>query len=145
MDNFYIFLSSSDSKQINSTNKPHDFTVVLPQSISFNREEGTEWTVALADIAITNQGDLTKTILVFCDIVSPSLIRGSYNPVLRSFPSQTLKSTSLFLPYYLPVNSSLIERIRIYLVDDKLKPITFDESKGDIELTCSLHFQMYRH
>jgi len=154
MSEFFIFLSSNDSVNKFTTNNPFDFTVELPRPIELHSHERYYWTVALSDIYFhleqTESPFISPFVHVMCDIVSPSIIRNGYKPVLRSFSireasrvNSTLisASNSLFLPQYFPIISSNFNRIRIYLTDHNLQNINnINNSSG--ELTCSLHFQM---
>ena len=44
LEEYFFFLSSDDSKDLYSTNKPYDFTVVLPARI---RLDSSKWRCAL--------------------------------------------------------------------------------------------------
>ena len=135
-----MFLSSVDGRELNPSNTAVDFTVSLPSRVKLWNLEGSRWKVALSDVSISGIHSLSSSVNVMCDIVSSSLIRNSYQPILRSFPAQTLASASLFLPYYMPLNTSSIERIRIYLLDDKLQPLLLPPGESEVVLSCSLHF-----
>ena len=145
MNDFFIFLSSEDGKKLNPSNSASDFTVTLPNAIELENSENIRWSVALSDISISGIQSLPHTVNVMCDIIISSIIRDNYRPILRSFPSRTLTSASLFLPYYIPLNCSRIERVRIYLEDTDLSPIELSSTWDITQLSCSLHFQKSRH
>jgi len=154
MSEFFIFLSSVDSITKFKSNNPFDFTVELPKAIELHSHERYYWTVAMSDISFhLNQAESpfsSPFVHVMCDIVSPSIIRNGFKPLLRTFSTREESgayrsfisaSNSLFLPQYFPIISSNFNRIRIYLTDHNLRNIdNTNNSSG--ELTCSLHFQM---
>ena len=77
------------------------------------------------------------TLVVLCDLASGSYIRGSYCPVLRIFREESYPVTSLSIPYYIAVNTSSFNSIRIYLRTEDLQAITdFDPN---LNLSCTLH------
>jgi len=147
MSDFFIFLSSLDNIDKFPSNCSTDFISELPTPIHLNSKENFYWTVSLVDITLLkNETPITPIIHLMCDIIEPSVIKGDYRPILRSFPvhsptrADITSSGSLFIPYQFPLITNLLHRIRIYLTDHKLQPLELGSE--DTELICSLHFQM---
>lgn len=147
MNEFFIFVSSLDNLDKFPSNTASDFITELPNPIQLNSRENYYWTVSLVDITLLkNVTPNTPMIHLMCDIIQPSVIKGLYKPILRSFPIQSgvradiTTSGSLFVPFQFPLTTNCIDRIRIFLTDHKLRPLIFDDK--ETELICSLHFQM---
>lgn len=154
MTDFFIFLSSLDSVDKFKTNNPFDFTVELPKPITIHNQERYYWSVSMSDISIhldhAESSYNSPFVHVMCDIVSVSIIRNAYKPLLRSFSTRVEGRTnrtfltatnSLYIPQYFPIINNHFNRIRIYLTDHNLKNINYIIPNTG-ELTCSLHFQM---
>lgn len=145
MDNFHIYLTSEDSKEIYADNSFTDFTVELPLEQSFG--DGRGWSFALTDIHLENKlgssirEELVESIIVCCDLAKSSFIRSSLLPVLRYIPAGEQFGASLFQAYYVGLASNRVRRIRIYLLNRNLQPIdTSNWPHSNIILTCTLHF-----
>lgn len=117
MGRFYLNLSSKDSKSARPGNTFSNFMVELPRKYHF---ETVQSVFALTDISIVGLADdnnslLPEPLAVLCDISNDSYIGEGFLPILRTLPSATDLSASLFQSYYIAVNTSGCSKIRIYL------------------------------
>lgn len=140
--NFYIYLSSADSKHLYNNNTFSDFTVELWRPHSF--EEG-EWLFALTDIYLETktrkrQIALAESVIILSDLAKSSYIREQGAPVLRYIPATDDVGSSLFQPHYVGLSKTRVSRIRVYLKDQNLKPIDSSKWEKDLTLKCTLHF-----
>ena len=100
-------------------------------------EEGTKGLTFDSD----GLSSLPESVLVLSDVASSSYIYNGYEPILRILPAGSELSTSLFQSYYISLNSSRFNRIRIYLRNSEGGQLDLDKWKGrDICLKCTLHF-----
>ena len=125
----YLFLSSRDSSGDYPTNKWYDFTIVLPKTIELNEN----WECAQMDIKCFPH--IEKEFVVYTDIVHQSYIRDSTASILR----RVYSSPSIFVrPYFIPINRTSIERIRMYIRDLETGG---EPTEAITELTCTLAFR----
>ena len=148
---FYMYLSSNDSQTLFAENRFYDFVVELPREYHFGN--GRDWCFALIDLYVTRVQEsargrfetdvkLDKTLAVLCDLASSSYIANQEAPVLRLLPAKDEEGSSLYMPHYICVTKSSVNRIRIRLTNEDLKPVT-DEDFTDarqLVLRCTLHF-----
>lgn len=145
-----MFISSSDSTNLHAGNIFSDFVFELPSFHSFGDGEG--WSFALTDLHIektkplSGRHDIPESIVVCCDLARESYIRSRLLPVLRYVPATTdeISGASLFMPYYVGISKTRVQRIRIFLLDSDLNPLNKKQAKlwpGNLNLTCTLHFQ----
>ena len=121
---YYMFLSSGDSRDVFSGNHFADFTTELPELHNFG--DSFDWSVALTEVSFesASQTSLPHGVVVLSDMVGRSFIRERYAPVLRHIPSSLLSlSTSLFQPHYVALTTLRLKRVRLYLTDFDLQPI----------------------
>ena len=94
----YLYVSSDDSLDLNTSNNAYDFTVNLPKSIT------GDFVIALGEITYTSH---EEDLYVFCDLCEDSYIKNTSLPILRSvthigeftnlyFHSTTRKISSAF-------------------------------------------------
>ena len=105
----YLFLNSQDSKTIHPHNTPFDFTVELPQPINVTGK---------AKIALTEinyPGKYKQDLYVYCDVCDYNYVKDGYKPILRIING----SNTYNKLFYIPISSSHISRIRVYIRDNK--------------------------
>ena len=116
----YLYLSSSDSKDVHPNNTPVDFIVDLPQPLQLDRY----WEIALLDINRNN-------VIVYCDWCKESTINGSLLPVLRKMKK------IITSPHYVPVHPGYKARVHIYIKDHFQNNLSFI----DQPLMCTLQLK----
>ena len=134
MNNFYLFISSNDSKNFHLENKSHTFTIELPERIELE----DEWEVALVDLCTKNA--LDKNLYIYSDIADYSYVKSSLEPILRIiYP--TVNSINYFSErYYIRVRQKTLGRIFLYIRDSEGQiPLNFDQ-----EVTLTLHLKKKR-
>ena len=125
----YLFLYSRDSSRDYPTNKWCDFTIVLPEILELNEN----WECTLMNIKCFPH--IEKEFMVYTDIVHQGYIRDSTASILR----RGYSSPSIFVrPYFIPINRTSIERIRMYIRDLETGG---EPTKAITELTCTLAFR----
>jgi hypothetical protein len=117
LDKFYIYASSQDSKDRHPENQVNDFIVEPPEPIEL---EGT-WEIGLVESCSSIKTDSTHVYLC-CDLCEVSAFYGRQVPVLRKLkPKGTFRPP---LPMYINVKKADIRWIHLYIVDEKLNPIS---------------------
>ena len=130
-DNFYLFISSSDSLSFHPDNKGSNFTVELPESVNLHGE----WEAALCDFY--HNPEVNEILYVFCDLCDYSYIGNSLEPIIRKiYPNSTSTDFQFSSNYYINVKNKNINRIKVYIRDVNFG---FPSSvTGDIHLTLHL-------
>jgi len=85
---------------------------------------------------------LTKFILVYCDIIEPQFYADKSSPILRTVNIKTQKNENVIFfdnPQYLNINRSRFNTINIELKDTQNEYIEFNDKFSNIFL--SLHFK----
>jgi hypothetical protein len=143
MEDFYMFITSLDSKDNYPSNSYCKMSVDLQEAMELQENDDCYWTVGLVDIAISNQTTLTQSnVILLCDLVDSSYIRNMYRPIMRIFSGDAAAKGSLFMPYYHKVNRLTFRTINLEFVDINLKPII--PLVKEAVLACTLHFQYNR-
>lgn len=124
----YIFLSSSDSKNINVNNTWYDFTVDFTGLLNLSGV----WECALAEIKFT--GQIQEHLDIYCDLCEYSYVGGKPYPILRRINNQTNQFNNLF---FMRISNPEINRIRIYIRDKNNDIPTVSVS----ECNCTLVFR----
>ncbi len=125
----YFFLNSTDNLQDFPQNFSWDFVSRLG---NYTKLRGT-YEIALLDISFT--GKSAQDLYVYCDIVEPNYVGGSYKPVLRRI--KQARSSGFPFPYYIRVDTDVLSHIRICIRQaDGSLPSFHSES-----LSCSLHLK----
>ena len=126
---FYVHLSSGDSKQYFPENETSRFIVKLPEILHLKEH----WEVALCSIMLPSTKE--RKLLICSDVCSESIIGEKRLPLLRvltrEFPS------SLEPLQYIPVRPQDIERITIYINSSSGSPVSFVGEACE----CTLHFK----
>ena len=128
----YLYLSSKNSLDVHPENSAFDFINELPTVLEL---EG-RWDVALIELStdFKPQGD----IAILCDLCEPSLIKESWQPLLRKVPVKGKRFNRTYvLPYYTDVSHFTLKRVRVYIRDVNLNHFAVNE--GSFE--CTLHLR----
>ena len=107
----YLFISSDDCLSLHPENTSTNFITELPKPLYL---EG-EWSCAVVRLNLGNSTD--QLYGIYCDIVQNSCVHGLLKPILNLLS----QSGVVELPYYIPLNTENVYRIRIILLDDKGK------------------------
>lgn len=136
MTDIYFFISSQDSVDLNSNNDPSDFWIQLPKPYLL---EG-DWVCSLKEISLTlDFKPKSARLYLCCDLVEDSYVFNTLLPVLSNVEVQSrykkFKATEYTHPAYIKVKSKNFQRIRLYLLDQELKPVQFTSN----DLHCVIH------
>ena len=124
---FYLYLCPSDSVS------PCDFLVDLPAEYNLHGE----WTCGLTEIHFNNILEFQNGLYVFCDVCDDTFVKNANLPLLRRIHSNKDSSSYYFHPiYYSKISRQNIQRLRIYILDENLKPFKY----SGVTLWCTLHF-----
>lgn len=130
----YVYLSSSSFVgSTHVTNQPFDFTsdILYPLSLDVNK-----WEVALTEISWPQRGkEFTDDLYIMSDIVNNTIQVGSYFPHILRIVN---KPTVFVKPYYVPIVSSYISSIRIYV---RLENSSSPPKEIMQNMRCTLHFR----
>lgn len=115
----FIHISSYQTREFFTSNRPSDFRVKLPYII--NLDPSQKYEVALLDISTPPliNGYKTKYVTVNTNICDTSIIKLSLRPILRKIYPACLGTPHEFAaPQYVPMTSHSFDMIDIYLLDD---------------------------
>lgn len=137
---FYIYMTSSQSDHIYTNNSAVDFTVDLPQTLHLHGD----WHVALVKFSFNeNKGVGAKYFYVCSDISEVSLAANVLLPVLGEHWTTERKTTKRIdmkctpLKYNRVRNGQQVSQIRMYI-----RPMqTSISSLIEGEVTCLLHLK----
>ena len=138
MKNLYLYLNSQDSIRLYNTNSPSECRIQLPKSYIL---EGS-WSCALVDISLDcHFSPKSNRLYLCCDFVEDSYVKESLLPVLRNVEINNryrkLKTELYTYPLYVPLKTSNLHTVRIYLLDETLQPVEFTTN----QLQCVLHLK----
>ena len=137
MDSVYLCMSSESPYAHGVT---HDFTETLPKTFWINPNQ---WEISLQNMTLI-QDEITsltpRMITVCCDIVNSSIIHGMEAQVLRRLVNTDINhmhwdSDQL---YYMPVVTSPLTSLRLYLLDEKGAPL---KVSADSVMYYTLHLR----
>jgi hypothetical protein len=131
MDQYYIFLSDTDSKTLYPNNSGNNFTAYLPQSLDL---QGT-WMVAVTCVALETTNPSFPGVLVCCDLCEDSIVGDARYPILRNltFLKRRVSWEFTNLEYH-RVKKNRANSIRIY-IKEKLNPVPITK------FMCTLHLK----
>ena len=148
-----MFISSDDSKIFHTNNKYYDFIVELGRTYQFLDNSPwrskNQWFVALQDINLqSNKKDddlsLIDDIIVSCDFIVPSFVKGTELRILRQVTlNENAQLDTINHPYYMQVNRTHFSNIKITLLDKNLQRLSVGNNWPEGEqwnLSCTLHF-----
>ena len=123
-DNFYLFVSSSDSLKVHENNVGSDFIVQLPQTYYLDGK----WECALIEASfVPDFEDHTDHILICTNMITPSYIKNTSLYVLRRIEILREAKTDLTFDqrFYFDVNQTELSRLNIYVLDENLQHARF--------------------
>ena len=153
MNAFYMFISSKDSIKLYKDNAYDDFYVqfdreiVLEQSCSLGYKQS--WQFALVELSVEFEGrrnnSLPDGVLILSDLAEPSYVNATELGVLRCIASKGEAGNSLGQIYYIGVNKTRFNCLRIQVKTRDLKALNkSSEDKNawpaEGEFRCVLHF-----
>lgn len=146
MTGFYMFLSSTDCKEVFANNRFDDFTIEFKPEIKLACECRDEWSFALTEISIVRGVNeqhslLPETCTVLCDLAQGSYMREAHIPILRRIDADTETSGSLFQTYYIGLNAIQFNRIRVFLKNKDLNDLNRELWHPSTIINLTLHFQ----
>ena len=137
----YLHISSNDSKSIYQANNYLDFIVNLPAMIELQSEKDQYWSMTLSEFNIYGPVNFNEGLVICCDRIESSCIRGEFKQVLAVVPPSTLVGNSFYLPMPQELRSLLLDKIRIWVLDRNLDKYPLSALSNQIEFTATLHVQ----
>jgi hypothetical protein len=138
MEQHYLFLASSDSKEFYPENIPSQFIVQLPHILQLQGD----WFCALRSFDYRGDTVLPPELYICSDICEDSIVRNTQTSVLQyiNTPEKT-KSLSLQFkdPYYLKITQTQLNRIKFCLLSSTLTQTNI--STGTVH--CILHLKKW--
>lgn len=140
MKDCYLTLSSTHSLQYYPSNNGSHFRVKLDPQIKL---DGTYY-VGLCQLHLSTMlkeaGTKSRVsgIYVFTNMTSSYRVGESYTSVIRYIP-QPKKDEVFTNPFYIEVDGSIYDSIEVYIMSDKMKPISFE----GLTTTCTLHIRRH--
>ena len=132
-EQFYVYLSSDDSKIYFPDNVPAKFTVKLPETLHLRGK----WQLALCDVQYPSiEKKQPEQLLLLTDICQDSIVGETRMPILRRFKYTTEGYTSFGVFYYVTLKNREVDRISVYLRTDSGEEPSF--VSGTVK--CTLHF-----
>jgi hypothetical protein len=131
--NFYLYLTSEDSRNAHRANTNIDFTIELPRTLYLDGE----WECSLKEVTFSLPN---PNILYVCsDLCVESFACDTSYPILRVVPNVKPNLTSLTFndSYYVGVNKRRLEQLRIFIRGEKLTSVT---TKTGI-VYCTIHLK----
>lgn len=126
---FYIYLSSRDSKQTFPTNSAGDFSVLLPERLQFNPLDS--WSCGLVELSIPDE--LTDSVFLCSNFSKNSIVGEQRLPVLRRIVGGYSDPSHVT---YVPIRSTELSIVHLYLT--RYDGVKVSLSSG--ETYCTLHF-----
>ena len=139
MEEFYLYLYCEDLLSTHVNNHAGDFVVDLPKTYLL---EG-RWECALTELTLHPQKKRRPERLYLCfDLVQDSYLKNTFLPVLRSVDPTSEGTLDLEFrrPYYTRMRQMELNRVRIFIRDDRLQPCRFKLDR----LYCTLHLRKQR-
>ena len=130
---FYVYLSSDESKTYFPDNQPSKFTVKLPETLHLQGK----WQLALCEIQYPPIRKKPEQLLVLTDLCQDSIVGETRLPILRRFKYTKRGYSSFGVFYYATLKSLEVDQISIYLSTDTGEDASFTSGT----LKCTLHFQ----
>jgi len=136
---FHLYLSSEDSKDLYPNNKPSSFVVQLPKTICLKGM----WMCALCEVQYNHEAARSHENIYICsDLCEGSIVGKRMFPVLRQVFTKGKKSRRLTQEqysqlYYVKVTKEEFNTITIHIKDRNGDEVSFLTQ----ELNCILHFK----
>lgn len=137
MEEHYLFLNSSLSKNLHPSNTPLDFTVELPHSYELNGQ----WACGLKEIQLSVRENI---VYVCSDICEESYAENTMIPILRTLHKPEGNSSLAYFhfddPMYVKLKAKVMNRVRIFIRDTQLK----GANATDSTVHCTLHLRKWK-
>ena len=128
-EEFYVYVSSRDSKETFTANTASDFSVLLPDRLYFHPVE--DWSCGLVELFVP---EAVNEPAYLCSNFSKSSIVGEHHlPVLRRIVGVVSDPSHVT---YAPIRSSEISIVRLYIKRGDGQKVSFESGETD----CTLHF-----
>jgi hypothetical protein len=149
---FHVTLTSDSSILVYKNNSLSEFSVLLPESLQFNRDEN--WGVGLASIILppvstpsnlsatanSTSGELRSPLFIYLDIIETQFIGDGSTKVISVLPPAYVKSYYNFEnPLFCPLSRHEIRHISVSIRDKFGHKYPFPPSI--IPTTCTLTFK----
>lgn len=133
----YVVLSSDRSTKYFPDNKPYRFKSHLNTPLYL---EGS-WKVALVEADVISKLSKAEAVYLYSSICRDSIVEGDKKPLLRKLISNRPGdwTTIVDLPYYIPLSTSEIYDIDIYLTNKEDESASFLDQPS----TLTLHFKSF--
>lgn len=128
---FYIHLCSNDSMDSFPLNKPHDFTLNLPERIQF---KGDEWSCAVVELILPSE--LNETAYLCTNVCQESIIGQRRVPVLRRITSAHTEPSHVIR---VPLKTNELSVLRLYLEHHDGSKVSLSSGTS----YATLHFSKY--
>lgn len=136
---YYLHLSSQDSKDLFPGNTASDFKVKIPSTLTL----AGVWKCALTQISFVTDfaGERPKDIYICSDLIEDSYGSDSFMPILRKIPipSSGLTKVVHVFPqnYYVTLSRDQLQNIHIYVRTQEMQQTSFNVEP----LSCTLHLR----
>lgn len=132
-----MVLSSSDSTEIYTNNKSHDFRVHLSKPMILTGN----WTVSLLEFSMPiGQSKLaTRELFIFASICGDTILSGNELPLLRRVYLTKDDNIIYQLPFEVPLRVGQFQDIHIYIKDVNGNPASFLKQKVTVTLQLKKH------
>lgn len=127
-DRYRIYISSESSKDLHPQNELTDFVFELPRPLLLDGK----WEVAIHE-AVSNVGKGGR-MFVCTDLCTEAVADGKLVPILAKMRKRGTYTQPL--PLYADVRGIFVKRIRVYMLDEDLRP--FSAPAGSFNCVISL-------
>ena len=137
LDDFYLY--SVDSLSTLMDNHAGILWSIYPKMYLLERQ----WECALTEIALSTYSEQKTALIYVClDIVEESYVRETFLPILCSLLTSEEDTVDLEFntAYYMRLRHQDLNRVRIFIRDDRLNPCLFKIDR----LYCTLYFRRRR-
>lgn len=135
MNDFYMTLRSTDSKNFYPTNNSKRFIVQLDEQIELNGH----WKVGLVEIGTSKGFNVSRDVYVYSNICGNNIVGGSRTSLLRRFFLKRGKNDVVFsTPMYINVTTNSFHSIEIDLKSREGQDLPL---ATDTVITIVLHFR----
>lgn len=150
---FNLYISSRDSIKHYPGNHFNDFRVDLPKTLRLAQVHDHKWCVELTDAVLLSSRisvNIPESIVILLDLVEPSIITGSFHPVLRRLWKNTEgKQADIANSVICPLRVHRFDTVHIKVLNEKLEPLDLNQWDNiakdnwkSLELSCLLNFQL---
>ena len=131
MNQFTLYVSEKDSREIYPENTAHSFAVQLSKTLFLDGK----WVCCIKKVHVNSTGPLHKPLAIHSDFCSENYHFGSNQPVMLDF---VLKSETGWQEYEQYCSDSYVE-----IKNNTLRIIRFKLSGDPTEVISELHLQLH--